>query len=63
MISKTEIERIRRELGDDAKVALSVMNLLVDAHLSAEQIASRLGLDLLEAERLMAKLERIGLVS
>lgn len=63
MISKTEIERIRRELGDDAKVASSIMNLLVDANLSAEQIASRLGLNPLEAERLMAKLERIGLVS
>lgn len=54
---------IRAELGSDHEVAMKILTLLLETNATEPQIAVQLGLDPLEVARLMAKLERLGLVA
>ena len=63
MTNREQLQRTRDELGSDLDVAMKILTLLLkEGCTSDSEISERLGLDLLEVARLMAKLKRLGLV-
>lgn len=63
MATPEQLQRTRDELGSDLDVAMKILTLLLkEGRADDSKISERLGLDLLEVARLMAKLKRLGLV-